>query len=249
MGARVAALSTAVAVTATAAGARLVLGFEDANTHASERPRVTGAAPTEPTAPSARAVVSARPSPEVGPSAPLPPLLIPESGNGHFDIAQGGSKPAGDGLKVTYSVEVEQGLPYSPADIADVVDRVLRDDRGWAVVMSSSLQRVSSTSTFRIRLATPETADALCAPLETDGRLSCRNGPMVVLNAWRWANGANAYGDDLKSYRVYMVNHEFGHALGNGHVACPKDGGPAPVMVQQTKGLEGCTSNPWPTAG
>lgn len=237
-------------------GARLVLDFEDTDTHAGERPRVTGtalpAAPVTPPVPAASpapATASARSSPEVGLSAPPPPQLIPESGSGHFDIAQGGSKPTGTGLKVTYSVEVEEGLPYSPTDIADVVDRVLRDDRGWVAVMSRSLQRVSSTPTFRIKLATPETADALCAPLDTNGRLSCRNGQMVVLNAWRWANGAHAYGDNLKGYRVYMVNHEFGHALGNGHVACPKDGSPAPVMVQQTKDLEGCTSNPWPTAG
>lgn len=33
---------------------------------------------------------------------------------------------------------------------------------------------------------------------------------------------ADAYGDNLRAYRVYMVNHEFGHALGNGHVAYPK---------------------------
>lgn len=258
VGARVAALSAAVAVTATAVGARLTHEFEVADARAGERPRVTGAAPSAaptstsapapPSAP-ARPTASARSSREVGPAPPRPPQPIPESGSGHFDIAPGGSTPTGTGLTVTYSVEVEEGLPYTPADIADVVDRVLGDDRGWTAVMSRSLQRVSSTPTFRIRLATPETADALCAPLDTDGRLSCRNGEMVVLNAWRWASGAHAYGDDLRGYRVYMVNHEFGHALGNGHVACPKVGTPAPVMVQQTKDLEGCTSNPWPTAG
>ena len=155
----------------------------------------------------------------------------------------------GSGDLLTYSVEVEDGLPFAARDVAQEIDRVLGDRRGWTAVMPRSLQRVSAEPAFRIRLATPETTDALCAPLNTAGRLSCRNGEMVVLNAWRWANGARAYGDDLKDYRVYMVNHEFGHALGNSHAVCPADGSPAPVMVQQTKGLEGCTFNPWPTAG
>ena len=69
-----------------------------------------------------------------------------------------------------------------------------------------------------------------------------------MLNAWRWANGAESYAGDLTNYRRYMVNHEFGHALGYGHRGCPSRGAPAPVMVQQTKGLGGCVANPWPAA-
>lgn len=174
---------------------------------------------------------------------------IPETGSGRFSVAGlGPAAPDGSGREITYSVEVEGGLPYSANDVAGFVDDVLSDGRGWTSVTTEEFRRVATGSMFRIRLATPGTTDQLCRPLDTGGRLSCRNGEMVVLNAWRWAHGAGAYGSDLVRYRTYLVNHEFGHALGNGHASCPGFGETSPVMSQQTKGLGGCRANPWPTA-
>jgi Protein of unknown function (DUF3152) len=70
-----------------------------------------------------------------------------------------------------------------------------------------------------------------------------------VLNAKRWLLGVDSYGTDLTNYRRYLVNHEFGHALGKHHVDCPGSRRLAPVMMQQTKGLGACRKNPWPLAG
>jgi hypothetical protein len=111
-----------------------------------------------------------------------------------------------------------------------------------------SLQRVGTEgeASFRVRLATPATVDAHCAPLETNGIFSCRQGAEVMINAMRWFQGAAESHLSLADYRHYVISHEVGHALGHGHVGCPAPGAIAPVMLQQTKGLAGCEPNPWP---
>jgi hypothetical protein len=154
----------------------------------------------------------------------------------------------GDGATaIRYTVEVEDGLPWAAGDVAVTVDGILGDGRSWIGLGRWTLQRVDAGADARILIATPDTVDALCAPLRTSGRYSCRNGPLVVLNAARWAEGAASWGADVEGYRGYLVNHEFGHVLGFGHVGCPSPGAPAPVMMQQTKGVGECLPNAWPT--
>ena len=171
---------------------------------------------------------------------------MPESGSGEFITAAGSTEAVGSGVLVTYQVEVERDIPLDLVKIAEAVDRTLGDPRGWTASGAHALARVDADADVRVLLATPETTDALCAPLDTGGRLSCRNGNLVVLNAWRWIHGADPYADDLRNYRRYLVNHEVGHALGNAHEDCPHSGQLAPVMMQQTKGVGECISNPWP---
>ena len=107
--------------------------------------------------------------------------------------------------------------------------------------------RTDGPAQIQLTIASPVLVDRLCYPLDTGGWLSCRNGDRVILNARRWATGVPAYAGHLDDYRAYLVNHEVGHRLGHGHVGCPGAGAPAPVMMQQTKGIGACTRNPWPS--
>ena len=165
-----------------------------------------------------------------------------------FSVAPGASAAVGQGERWTYTVEVEVGIPVDPAELAALVDSVLADPRGWTAAGGVRLQRVAADAepSFRVRLATPATTDAHCAPLDTYGELSCRNGADVMLNLRRWVEGAAPSEMDLPEYRQYMVSHEVGHALGHDHEECPGPGQLAPVMLQQTLGLDGCRPNPWP---
>lgn len=184
-------------------------------------------------------------APPPPPPAPGPP---PESGTGQLSVAAG-EQPAGvSGRVVTYSVEVEGGLPVEVDAFAAEVHEILTVPEGWESVDGVGFARVAdpSQAAVQVTLASPTLTDALCAPLQTRGNVSCWNGERAVINAKRWVLGAATYGADLTGYRQYLIAHEVGHGLGRGHVRCPAPGGPAPVMVQQTKGLDGCVANPFP---
>ncbi len=136
-----------------------------------------------------------------------------------------------------------------------MVHAVLVDPRGWQtkdgvrfVPVSLADRAAGAAVDIRVTLASPDLTARLCAPLDTAvQQVSCWNGSRSVLNLTRWVRGASTY-SDLTSYREYLVSHEVGHGLGHAHDSCPAPGQPAPVMVQQTKSLEGCTAWPWPTS-
>ncbi len=194
---------------------------------------------------------------------PAPPVTSAESGHVPADrkvrVRDHGSgsfhraalsvpSTARTGRLLRYAVEIEKGLPFDRASTARAIARTLNDRRGWTDSGDWRFQLVGTSRRvdFTILIATPDTTDRLCWPMLTRGRVSCQNGNLVVLNARRWAYGASTYGEHVASYRKYLVNHEVGHRLGRGHVGCPRHGGRAPVMMQQTKGLQGCRPNPWP---
>ena len=146
-----------------------------------------------------------------------------------------------------YVVKVETSVPVDVDDVAASVHATLNDDRGWVGYRKTNFRLVAAEGkgVLTIYLASPKTADKLCLPAKTDSKWSCRVGNRVVLNSDRWQYMTPTY-SDLAAYRAYLVNHEVGHYLGQGHATCPKKGGRAPVMMQQSVSLDGCLPNAWP---
>ncbi len=152
-----------------------------------------------------------------------------------------------DEKKLNYAVKIEPSLGLDPLCIKNLLFLILNNDTGWTNVTDKSFQLTSvEESDYVYIFASPEKTDELCAPIETNSIYSCRNEQNIVLNFFRWQNGAVDFKNDMETYRIYLINHETGHILGWGHVGCPKEGAIAPVMMQQSKGTEGCIPYGWP---
>jgi len=204
-------------------------------------------APTQIPTPTATFTMPLRPAPTLtrSPKQSKPNVTV---STGRLAVVAGFSKANGVRDKLTYRVEIEQGLSFNGAVVAAAIHKTLTDARGWQAIHPVSFERTDKPDAdLRVILATPTLTDKLCLPLDTGGEVSCRVENRVVLNAKRWMYAVPAYAGKIDLYRSYLVNHEVGHALGHGHSTCAQKNTPAPVMMQQTKGLVGCLPNAWPT--
>jgi len=153
---------------------------------------------------------------------------------------------------VRYRLQIGAGL--DAAALAEQVDAVLTDGRGWAragFLFARDDQRDTPASALPVAIITiadGATIDRACEPYDTFGRYSCQLGPTVNLNADRWHLATPEWTGTLEGYRTYLINHEVGHLIGLHHPdpQCPGAGYPAPVMLQQSTELGPCTANPWP---
>lgn len=156
------------------------------------------------------------------------------------------SSLAPDARIVTWREWVEPGLG-GPAEFVRVLVEVLGDARGWGATGEVAFRyKAAGPVDVIARLATPRTTDRLCYPADTRLKWSCRNSSGIVINSERWFKGSPTLPMPVVEYRAMVINHEIGHALGFGHATCGGLGSQAPVMMQQSKGLHGCTANPWP---
>lgn len=220
------------------------------------------------------------PTVSVNPSA-LPSGVLPdgppftEAGAKTYRVVPlvgGAGKPVGSGGQLyTYTVEVENGLDpnFFGGDqaFASMVEATLSSDKSWTHDGKVSFRRVAAgtPADLHITLVSPATTRELCGD-EIKLESSCYYPPevRVILNEARWIRGAVAYQGDTLSYRQYAVNHEAGHGIGYAHhQSCPANGALAPVMMEQTFGVDNqevqkldpdlggdpslvCKPNPWP---
>ncbi len=208
---------------------------------------------------------SPKPSHKPSPKASAKPSAKPSSANPNvyatygvsYTIAPGGTAVIGpaDGTLKRYQVAVQNGLSESPTSVAAKVDQILdNSSRGWLRGGQWRFQRVASGPVdFIVELTSASNTQMICGKfgLNTGGVVSCRGGKNVVINETRWRTGTDGVNSGSTAYspadyQVLVVNHEVGHALGHSHLGCSAAGAPAPVMMPQYYGLDGCVANIWP---
>ena len=220
------------------------------NSSASSVIATTTAAPTTAAQPRTPAEGDAEPTATA--TAPAAAETYVEQGAGTLSVVDGGSDVYGTGPLKRFIVEVEDGIDVDGATFAAAVTETLGDPRSWGSGGRMSVQRVGAAEAaagqfeFRVALVSPGSMERYCPGVGTGGYTSCRYGDRAVINLARWSTAVPDYQGDIATYRQYVVNHEVGHALGNGHQPCPGPGQLAPVMQQQTLGLQGCLKNAWP---
>jgi hypothetical protein len=222
-----------------------------------------------PSATSAAPILESTARPDPSPSkttSPGPALLkmsgpVPTHGSGTFLYAARSGPVLGTGGALRrFRVAVEKGSGEDVDDFARQVVATLGDPRSWVGGGTVRLQMVggSDPADFTVYLATRDTAGEMCERGGVDiwisGRpyTSCRATGQAIINLDRWRLSAKPYlyaTVPLATYRQYVINHEVGHELGHRHENCPKAGGPAPVMVQQTLTTRGCVPYAWPRVG
>ncbi|MGY1813490.1 DUF3152 domain-containing protein [Blastococcus sp. SYSU D00820] len=199
-------------------------------------------------APGSSAEVESAPPPVAVETAPT----YVERGGGSVTVVPGTSQVYGSGPLRRFVVEVEDGIGVDGTAFAAAVEATLGDPRSWGSGGRMSFQRVgveeeaAGAFDFKVTLISPGNMETYCPGVGTGGYTSCRYGDRAVINLARWETAVPDYQGDIATYRQYVVNHEVGHALGNGHQPCPGAGQLAPVMQQQTLGLDGCVKNAWP---
>lgn len=149
---------------------------------------------------------------------------------------------------VRYSIVTNGRITTSVKTFKRQVAQILDDPRGWRAA-GIRFKRVKSGGSMTIVLA-----QASRVPTYSSGcssTWSCRVGRYVIINQERWKHASPAWNaaknTTLLGYRHMVVNHETGHWLGWHHKSCGGKGQKAPVMMQQSKGRNGCIFNPWPT--
>lgn len=149
---------------------------------------------------------------------------------------------------VTYDATTRGNITADFAAFKSLANQTLNDTRGWSR-LGVKFVEVASGGQFTLVLSEASQVPSFAAGC--DSTYSCNVGRYVIINQDRWQGATaswNQAGGSLRDYRHMVVNHETGHWLGHGHAGCPAAGQPAPLMQQQSIGLQGCTFNPWPLA-
>jgi hypothetical protein len=148
---------------------------------------------------------------------------------------------------VRYHVETRGNITTSLKQFKEQAQQTYEDPRGWRGA-GIKFVPVAHGGGFTLVLSQASLVPSFSS--SCSAMWSCRVGRYVIINQDRWKHASPAWNAAhlaLRDYRHMVVNHETGHWLGLHHAPCPGPGRLAPVMMQQSKGLDGCRFNPFPT--
>ena len=160
-------------------------------------------------------------------------------------VADSGSGAKTVKYNITFDVSTRGSIKADANEFTSLVESTLTDERGWKRA-GIKFTKVASGGKLHVILASGAEIDKYNG---CSAELSCTVFPLVLINDVRWRKATDSYnsaGLSLNSYRQMVINHEVGHYLGHDHTTACGAGGVAPVMLQQSTGLRGCTANSWP---
>lgn len=159
--------------------------------------------------------------------------------------------------QIIINTVIDADVNYSLKEFLRKIKNILFDKRGWrklgynfTFVSPTYFDIIQDKTVYKltIRLSSNDTIENQCGFHEI--QLSCFDPTVspneILINYDRWKNGSKPSKLDLENYRIYVINHEVGHALGRLHAECPCVGCKVPVMKQQTISIDDCSPNPWP---
>jgi hypothetical protein len=153
-----------------------------------------------------------------------------------------------DARTLTYCTVADGVSQSGLGDLVGKLATAYGDPRGWNNGGRIAFQHVASGCDYRVVLAAPSAMTRygeIC-----DDYYNCQVGSNVIVNNNRWLYATepwNKTGQTLETYRLLIINHETGHRLGlRDYNVCSGAGNPAPVMMQQSIDLMGCSFNVWP---
>ena len=130
---------------------------------------------------------------------------------------------------------------YNTTQVSHLVGIYLNDPEGWSK-HGYFFEPVDYGEQVLIRMVSRPTIKKECG-LPDDLSCAVLGGKYMYINSYRWFYGAAESQLPLNQYRQYVISHEIGHILGHEHKHCPCKGCPAPIMMQQTKGISSCKPN------
>ncbi|NUR98659.1 MAG: DUF3152 domain-containing protein, partial [Kribbellaceae bacterium] len=135
--------------------AQVVAGVNDV----ADEEQVVSVTPTPVATPTQKFTTPLRPAPSL---TKKPKAFV---SSGKLAVVPGFNKANGVRDKLTYRVEIEQGVTVNGAAVAAAIHKTLTDPRGWQALHPVSFERTDKPDAdLRIILATPTLTDKLCLP-------------------------------------------------------------------------------------